>query len=368
MSGALMGAFLAACVAWANGANDISKGVATLIGSGLSSYRRGLAWGTAWTAGGAAAAWALSSSLLQTFSTALVVGVFPDLTLLPISVAAGAFAWVLIASRTGLPISTTHALAGAIVGSAISAGGVQGVHWQLLLSTVAVPLVVSPVLAGGLSYLVDSAASRRLAYAARICVCVADRPLMVSSETFNSAATTSRAVSIPLVIVDEERSCAESAVSGLQITDAAHWMTSAALSFARGLNDTPKIVALGAVAVTAAGASEAWLFAVCACAMSAGSLLTGTRVTRTLAETITTIDPLKGLVVSGVSAMLVLFASVFALPVSTTHVVSGAIVGVGLRAGAAGIRWDTVSSVVCAWLITVPVSGSIAAITYQIVR
>lgn len=172
---------------------------------------------------------------------------------------------------------------------------------------------------------------------------------------------------MPLVVVDHERICADGgAVSGLRITDAAHWMTSAALSFARGLNDTPKIAALGAAAAASAGVGGAWLFGVCAFAMGAGSLLAGRRVTRTLAEKITSIDPLEGLSASAVAATLVLLASVFALPVSTTHVASGAIVGVGLRAGAGGVRWNTVSGIAAAWLITVPVSALISAATWRI--
>jgi PiT family inorganic phosphate transporter len=343
--------------------------VATLIGGRLATYRQGLAWGTTWTICGVAAAWALTSSLLRTFSTALASGSFADTALFPLSVAAGAFVWVLIASRTGLPVSTTHSLAGGIVGTAIAAGGVQGVNWMLVFGTVAVPLAISPFLAAGLSYVVHAAANRRLASAARFCVCVAERPVMIAPEPGRPsfASTASRAIAVPLVIVDHEQICADGgAVSGLRITDAAHWMTSAALSFARGLNDTPKIAALGAAAVASAGVSEAWLFGVCAVAMGIGSLFAGRQVTRTLAERITGIDPLEGLSASGAAATLVLLASVFALPVSTTHVASGAIIGVGLHAGADGVRWNIVSGIAAAWLITLPVSALVSAATWRI--
>jgi inorganic phosphate transporter, PiT family len=357
----------AGAVAWANGANDVSKSVATLVGSRLATYRQGFTWGTAWTISGAFAGWALTSSLLRTFSTALASGSFADTALFPVSVAAGAFVWVLIASRTGLPVSTTHSLAGAIVGTSIAAGGAQGVDWTLLLGSVAVPLTISPVLAAALSYLVHAAASRRLSSAERFCICLAEQPVMIAPAPSDSGITTSRAIAIPLVIVDHERTCVTGgAVSGLRITDAAHWMTSAALSFARGLNDTPKIAALGVAAAASAGVNSMWLFGVCALAMAGGSLLNGRKVTRTLAEKITSIDPLEGLVASGVAAALVLLASVFALPVSTTHVASGAIVGVGLRAGTVGVRWNIVSGMAAAWLITLPVSGLVSAATWRV--
>jgi PiT family inorganic phosphate transporter len=367
MTVAIVTVLCAACVAWANGSNDVSKGVATLVGSRLASYRQGLAWGTVWTVAGAVAALALTSSMINTFSTALVAGSFAESALFPLSVATGAFVWVLIASWSGLPVSTTHSLAGAIVGTAIAAGGVQGVNWMLVFGTVAVPLAVSPFLAAGLSYIAHAAASRRVSSAARFCVCVAQRPVIVGSEVSLAGIGALRAIALPLVIVDHERACAEGrSVSGLRITDAAHWVTSATLSFARGLNDTPKIVALGLAAAGSVGLSVSWMFGICGVAMGAGSLLAGRRVSRTLAEGVTEVDPLEGLSASAVAATLVLLASAFAMPVSTTQVASGAIVGVGLRAGSRAVRWPTVFSIVAGWLITLPVSALVSAAIWRL--
>lgn len=352
----------AAGVAWANGANDVSKGVATLVGSRLASYRQGLSWGTTWTVAGAVAALVFTTALLRTFSTGLVTGSFVESPLFPLSVATGAFAWVLIASRSGLPVSTTHSLAGAIVGTAVAAGGVHGVKWTLVLSSVAVPLALSPILAGGIAYLLHAVASRRLFAAARYCVCVVERPLISLPDAASGAAAASRAVSLPMVLVDQAQACSQTeGLSGVRVTDAAHWLTSAALSFARGLNDTPKIVALGMASAMGAGMGAAPLYVAGAAAMGAGSLLAGRRVTRTLAERVTDVDPLEGLAASAVAAALVLTASFVALPVSTTHVATGAIVGAGLGAGSAAVRWDTVSSLVAAWIITLPASAAVSA-------
>jgi len=139
-------------------------------------------------------------------------------------------------------------------------------------------------------------------------------------------------------------------------------MTSAALSFARGLNDAPKIVALGVAAAGRIGLGAPSLFIVGAVVMGAGSLISGRTVTRTLAERIAHIDPLEGLAASTVAAVLVLAASVVALPVSTTQVVCGAIVGAGLRSGSRRLQWTTLRSIIGAWLITVPASGVAAAV------
>lgn len=111
----LLALFTIACaagVAWANGSNDVSKGVATLVGSRLATYRQGLSWGAGWTVAGAVAALLFTAVLLRTFSTGLVTGEVANSPLFPLSVATGAFTWVLFATRTGLAVSTTHSLAG----------------------------------------------------------------------------------------------------------------------------------------------------------------------------------------------------------------------------------------------------------------
>jgi PiT family inorganic phosphate transporter len=369
---ALFTIICAAGVAWANGANDVSKGVATLVGSRLATYRQGLSWGTGWTVVGSVAALVFTTALLRTFSTGLVSGDVAESPLFPLSVAAGAFTWVLFASRTGLPVSTTHALAGAIVGTGVAAAGLSGVRWALVLNTVALPLAVSPLLAAGLTYLAHGAARRHLSAAAQYCVCVVQRPAtnLVSGslpDPAAGAATTSGATTLRLVVIDQQRACEqEQAVSGVRVTDAAHWMTSAALSFARGLNDTPKIVALAMVAAMGAGLGATPLYVACAVAMGAGSLVAGRRVTRTLAEGVTEVAPLEGLAASGVAAALVLAASFVALPVSTTHVATGAIVGAGLGSGGHGVRWQTVSGLVAAWIITLPVSAAVSAAAWWV--
>ena len=116
-----------ALLAFANGANDVSKGIATLAGSGRATYRQALAWGTVWTALGAVSSILIAFGLVSAFTSALVT---PDVLALPTfapGAASGAAGWVLFASRVGLAVSTTHALTGAIVGVAVAAGGTAAV-------------------------------------------------------------------------------------------------------------------------------------------------------------------------------------------------------------------------------------------------
>jgi PiT family inorganic phosphate transporter len=359
----------ATAVAWANGANDVSKGVATLVGSRLATYRHGLEWGTLWTVAGSVTALAVTTTLIKTFSTGLVAGPFATTAEFPLAVAAGAFLWVLLASSTGLPVSTTHALTGAIVGTALAAGGMHGVRWALAVKAVAVPLALSPFAAAGLAYVVHAVASRRLSAAARYCVCVQEKALVVLPESRTGTVAAARAIILPLVLVDEARACASAeTMGGVRLTDAAHWMSSAALSFARGLNDTPKIVALAMGAAAAVAFPSAPLYVVIALVIGAGSFLGGRRVTETLAERVTAVDPLEGLAASAVAAALVLTASFSALPVSTTHVASGAIVGVGLRSGSRSVHWGTVWNIVSAWLVTLPLSAAGAATAWVLIQ
>ena len=365
---ALLTILCAAAVAWANGANDVSKGVATLVGSRVASYAQALRWGTLWTMAGAIGGLMLTTAMLKTFSTALVGGEIAHSPAFPLAVAAGTFVWVFIASRTGLPVSTTHSLTGAIIGTAVAAGGIDGVRWGLATKSIVLPLAFSPLASALIAYGAHTPVSRRLAIASRYCSCARERPLVIPDTTANGV-TTARAVMLAVGMVDAAQACVngERLERGVRLTDGAQWITSAALSFARGLNDTPNIVALAAAAGASIGVAAPSLFIAGAIVMGAGGLLAGRRVTHTLAERLTDIDPLEGLAASGVAAGLVLAASVVALPVSTTHVASGAIVGAGLRAGWRAVDWRTIGNIVIAWLVTLPVSAVAASMVWAVI-
>jgi PiT family inorganic phosphate transporter len=161
----------AAAVAWANGANDVSKGVATLVGSRLATYAQALRWGTLWTVAGAIGALMLTAAMLKTFSTALIAERIAHSPAFPLAVATGTFVWVLIASNRGLPVSTTHSLTGAIIGTAVAAGGIDGVHWFLAIKSVAMPLAFSPLASALIAYGTHAVVNRPLTVASRYCVC-----------------------------------------------------------------------------------------------------------------------------------------------------------------------------------------------------
>jgi PiT family inorganic phosphate transporter len=354
-------ALLAAFLAWANGSNDVSKGVATLVGSGVSNERTAVLWGTGWTVAGA---------LLAAFATQGLVATFSGKGFLaqPIagpnflaSVALGAAAWVLFASKTGLPVSTTHAITGALAGAAIVAQGAGALHWGFLARNAILPLALSPIASIALLYTIFPLLRRGLARVDAYCVCLERRAAILPA----GAKAFAIVIEHKTLVAAEEDCAVSTAVAGrLNVLDGIHWLSSAATSFVRGLNDAPKIVALGVLASAGLGRSSAPLYGAIALAMGAGSLVGGFRVTETLARRVTRMSPTEGFSANLVTTLLVGTASLAALPVSTTHVSSSAIIGIGLHRGTRNIGWRTVREMLFAWMVTLPVAALVGAGAY----
>ncbi len=127
-------------------------------------------------------------------------------------------------------------------------------------------------------------------------------------------------------------------------------------------------MALGIVAAATLGISGVPFYLLVALAMGAGSLIAGFRVTETLARKVTPMSPGEGFAANLVTTLLVGTASLVALPVSTTHVSSGAIIGIGLHRGAQTIRWRTVRDMLLAWVVTLPVSALVGAGVFALLR
>jgi len=139
-------------------------------------------------------------------------------------------------------------------------------------------------------------------------------------------------------------------------------------SLARGANDTPKIMAMlllgSAVASWPSVTVQLGTLAAVAFAMGLGSYIGGFRVTEVLAEKVTRMDHAEGLSANLTTSSLVLVSATMGLPVSTTHVSSSAIIGMGLLKGIRAVRWTTVRDMVLAWVVTLPVAGILAALAY----
>ncbi len=366
---------LVVMLSFANGSNDVSKGIATLVGSGITKYRKAIIWGTIWTIAGAIVAAFFSLEMVKTFSAGGVVKSTANLNkMFPVAVTIGAFIWVIFASKTGLPVSTTHAITGALCGAGIVAVGFNGVTWPILGKKIFLPLAFSPIVALGISWLFFPIIRMASSRAERYCVClevregVSYKPILDKSGALAAVAQINPFPQATLVAA-EKNACSESLSSPirLEVLDLFHWLSSGMTSFARGLNDAPKIAAL-AFGMGSFGTHlhSTFYFVGIALAMGIGSIVSGLRVTETLAEKVTPMSPQEGFVANLTTSLLVTTAARFGLPVSTTHVSSGAIIGIGLKRGQETVRWKVVFEMILAWIVTLPVSALIALLAFWI--
>ena len=348
--------FLATIVlGWANGANDVPKGIAALAGSGVASPRAAWLLGVAGTAAGGLAAVFLGGALSSLFSGGFLTSASSLSVESAFAALVGAAGFVLLATWRRWPVSTTHALIGGIVGAAIVQFGIQGVGFNAMLASFLIPLLLSPLLAIGLCWFLlrvnrmletwrpqwtpgccDPAAWERDPY---ICVRPEDRPS-------------------PLVC------------KGWL---AMHWLTGGAVSFARGLNDTPKIAALMVPAFAAwptlATAEQAPMLAVLviAAAMTIGGYMSGQRLLPVLAEGVSSMNRTTGLFANMGTAFLVMAATPLGFPVSTTHIATGSLIGVRVADNAPPRTHDALYTILLAWLVTLPFSAVTAALVAVVI-
>ena len=309
--------FLAVCfVAFTNGANANFKGVASLYGSGTTTLRTALYWGTATTFAGSLAAMFLAEGMLKKFSGRGIV--LDSLVQSPeflTAVALGAALTSFLATRLGFPVSTTHALVGALLGAGLAGSGTE-VHFAALGKSFLYPLFFSPIVAailGALGYLILRA----------------------------------------LRLAPDHRT---------RTLDVLHYLSAGAASFARGLNDTPKMVAL---LLVVPNLDIRWGGLIIAIVIALGGLLDADKVAETLGKKVTAMNPGQGFAASLVTAGLVTTASFHSLPVSTTHVSVGSLLGMGVITGQA--KWRTVGEILLAWVSTVPCGALLAAIAYALI-
>jgi len=273
-------------LAFANGANDNVKGAATLLGTGTLSLRGALAFATAATFAGSVSAVLLAERLMRSFTGK---GLVPDEAIGLVflgAVGIGAAATVLGATLIGMPISTTHGLTGGLVGAGAAASA-AGVDLWVLGEVFVLPLVAGPLAGAALAlgvYPLLRYARKRLGVERKTCICL--------EATGEHVPVDALAIRYPGVDVTTGSmgACVERyegrafGISAQTLLDRFHLLTAAAVSFARGLNDTPKIVALlagGHLVIVG------WGSVMVGAAMAAGGLLAARRVALTMSFDIT---------------------------------------------------------------------------------
>lgn len=369
----LIALFFATCfLAYSNGANDNFKGVASLFGCRAASYRTAITWATITTFAGSIASIFLAQALLKKFSGK---GLVPDALVgseqFLLAVALGAALTVILATLLGFPVSTTHGLTGAIVGCGLVAVG-KSVNFSALGKGFVLPLLLGPILAivlGALLYILFRSLRVALGVTKEWCICIGSEERVISLPQPDSILAMSCCQPAITLTVDEQENCRERyagtmlGLSAQQIMDGAHFLSAGVVSFARGLNDTPKIVAM---LLLLKWLDIRWGFFAVAVTMAIGGLLSARNVAETMSHKITTMNHGQGFSANLTTGILVILASLFGLPVSTTHVSVGSLFGMGLTTGQANPR--VMLGILLSWIITLPCAALIGAAAYSILR
>lgn len=368
--GLLAGLFLAL----SNGANDNFKGVATLLGSKTASYKVSLLWAAVTTFAGSLVAFLLAQKLMANFSgKGLVPDQVAQMTSFAVSVALSSASTVFLATRLGFPISTTHALTGALVGAGILASP-EGVHTGKLFSAFFLPLLVSPflaIVAAGVLYPAFSFVRKRLGVTRESCLCIGNEILVTAPKGVpkGAAAAVLQVECCPQISVGTKVTCEERYVgqvwglSAKTVLDALHFLSAGLVSFARGLNDTPKIAAILLVGGTVAPMFSIGMVSI---AMAVGGILFVKRIANTMSYEITEMNDGQGFSANFVTSLIVIGASQLGMPVSTTHVSCGALFGIGTITKQA--HWGSILKIVMAWVITLPVAGLLGVLSFALLK
>jgi len=237
----------------------------------------------------------------------------------------GAIAWNLITWRLSIPSSSSHALIGGLIGGAWAAAGAGAVQWDQFAAKILVPLFSSPILG----------------------VVIGFGLMVVILNVFVRAN--------PRHMNDRFRK--------LQIISATY------MALAHGSNDAQKTMGIMTLALYADKAIPnnsvpIWVILMAATAMSLGTAAGGWRIMKTMGQRVVKLDPVHGFAAETTAASIIMVASHFGMPVSTTHVISTAIMGVGTSDRIKAVRWGVARSIATAWVLTIPATAIIAGVAY----
>jgi PiT family inorganic phosphate transporter len=241
----------------------------------------------------------------------------------------GAIVWNLITWRLGIPSSSSHALIGGLLGAVLVSVGPGAILVEGVRDKVLVPLVLSPILGVllGFSFMVGLLNAFRYANPRRL------------NERFRR----------------------------LQVVSAAY------MAFSHGSNDAQKTMGIMTLALVTAGllaepVVPLWVIITAATAISLGTAAGGWRIIKTMGQRVVKLDPVHGFAAETTAATIIFGASHLGMPVSTTHVISSAIMGVGSSDRFSAVRWGVAGNIVVAWILTIPASGFVAAIAYFVLQ
>jgi PiT family inorganic phosphate transporter len=310
---------------YTNGFHDSANAIATSVSTRALTPRVALAMAAVMNLAGAF----LGSGVAKTVSKGLIdtptgrsgMGIL-------FAALAGAIVWNLVTWYFGLPSSSSHALFGGLVGAALAGG--TAVHWSGVVDKVIIPMFVSPVVGLLLGYLVMLA-----------------------------------------ILWFFRRSNPHKAKRGFRI---AQTVSAAGMALGHGLQDAQKTMGVVVLALVINDPDKGfgipiWVKLVCAAMMSLGTYAGGWRIMRTLGRRIIDLDPPQGFAAETTSATILYGTSyIFEAPISTTHVITSSIMGVGATRRVKAVRWGVAKNIVAGWFITMPAAGLVAAACFGVVK
>ncbi len=305
-----------------NGFHDTANAIATSVSTHALSPQAAVLLSAAMNFVGAFVTLKVAATIGSGVANPKDVGLYMVLSAL-----LGAIAWNLITWRMGIPSSSSHALIGGLIGAVIVGLGFSAVDWGKILHTMILPLVISPLLGFGAAYLV----------------------MLAIFWIFRRASP--RRIN-----------------RGFRL---AQILSAAFVSFSHGTNDAQKTMGVITLALISGGYLAAtpfqvpfWVIVSAAAAMALGTYVGGWRIIRTMGTRLYKIEPAQGFDAQTVAAVIIQAASHFGFPVSTTHVVSGSVLGAGSTQSVSAVRWGVGRSMVVAWIITIPMAAAFAALAY----
>lgn len=306
---------------YTNGFHDAANSIAVAVSTKALTPRTALALAAVMNLIGAL----LSTSVAKTVGAGIIDAPTGSEGLqLVFAALVGAIVWNLITWYYGLPSSSSHALIGGLVGAALAAA--HSVQWMGILDKVVIPMILSPLVGFGLGYLV----------------------MLTLLWTFRKAN-------------------AHRAERGFRYAQIA---SSATMALGHGMQDAQKTMGIITLALVTAGEIDTfdvpfWVILAAALAIAAGTYAGGFRIMRTMGRRIIQLTPTGGFAAQTVaSGVMVTTATVFAVPVSTTHITTTSIMGVGATRRLSAVRWGVAGNIVVAWIVTLPAAGAVAAAAF----
>ena len=304
-----------------NGFHDSSNSISTIVSTRVLSPRQAVIWAAFFNF---AAVFLIGTQVAHTIGRGIIhLDIVDNLVIL--SALNGAILWNLTTWYYGLPSSSSHALIGGLIGAGIAKAGTSTLVWSGIIKTTAF-IVLSPAIGLFLGFF-----------------------FMVLSLNLNRNSNMARS---------------DKLYRKLQL------LSSAIYSLGHGMNDAQKTIGIIAIVLYSKGLIDSsfnipyWIIIMCYSVIAFGTMFGGWRIVKTMGTKITKLQPIGGFSAEAGAACAIIGASIAGIPVSTTHTITGAIVGVGATKRLSAVRWGVAGSIIWAWILTIPIAAIISAITY----